>query len=72
MNWCDGDKNDHFKKVNKVLERISNVKLKLDLKKNNFAVLEVEYLGLVIKAGEGISVEQKKKVAIEKWEYPHT
>lgn len=38
--------------------------------KCEFAVKEVKYLGFVIKAGKGISVDPEKKVAIEKWEYP--
>ena len=70
--WSDGDQDDHFKKVNMVLERLSNARLKLDLKKCNFAVTEVKYLGFIVKAGEGISVDPEKKIAIEKWEYPQT
>lgn len=70
--WSDGDQDDHFSKVSKVLERLSNAKLKLDLKKCNFAVSEVKYLGFIVKAGQGISVDPEKKIAIEKWEYPHT
>ena len=70
--WSEGSKEDHFDKVNKVLERLANAELKLDLKKCYFATKQVKYLGFVVTAGEGISVDPEKVEAIEKWELPRT
>ena len=59
--WSEGSQEDHYDKVNKVLERLENAELKLDIRKCDFAVKEVKYLGLVLKGGEGISVDPEKK-----------
>ncbi|KAI0995604.1 Transposon Tf2-6 polyprotein [Podosphaera aphanis] len=70
--WSNGSQEDHFKKVSKVLKRLSDAGLKLDLKKCDFAVNSVKYLGFIITVGKGISVDPDKQVAIEKWELPRT
>lgn len=70
--WSDGDLDDLLDKVKKVLERLQNAKLKLDLKQCEIAVKQVKYLGFVVTMGEGISVDPEKKTAIENWEYSQT
>ncbi|KAI0992744.1 hypothetical protein K3495_g15441, partial [Podosphaera aphanis] len=70
--WSNGSQEDHFEKVSKVLKRLSEAGLKLDLKKCDFAVNSVKYLGFIITVGKGISVDPEKQVAIEKWEFPRT
>ncbi|KAI0993710.1 hypothetical protein K3495_g14474, partial [Podosphaera aphanis] len=70
--WSDGSKEDHLEKVDKVLERLVHAELKLDLKKCEFAVKTVKYLGFMVTAGRGISVDPDKQAAIEKWELPRT
>lgn len=51
-----------------VLEKLANAGLKLDLKKSDFAVKELKYLGFVVTAGKRISIDpaKKKKTVIEK------
>jgi len=58
-------------KVNMVLERLSAAGLKLDIKKCEFAIKQVKYLGFIITAGEGIKVDPEKVEAIRKWEAPN-
>ena len=70
--WSDGCYENHLEKVDKVLERPSNAGLKLDLKKSEFAVKKVKYLGFIVTVGQGISVDPEKKLAIDKWEVPRT
>lgn len=70
--WSNGNQEDHFEKVSKVLKRLSEAGLKLDLKKCDFAANSVKYLGFIITVGKGISVDPEKQVAIEKWEFPRT
>ncbi|POS82466.1 hypothetical protein EPUL_005580 [Erysiphe pulchra] len=70
--WSEGGYEDHLQKVDLILKRLADAQLKLDLRKCNFAVKEVKYLGFVIIAGKGISVDPDKKQAIEKWEIPQT
>ena len=68
--YTDGSYEDHMAKVNMVLERLSAAGLKLDIKKCEFAVKQVKYLGFIITAGEGIKVDPEKVEAIRKWEAP--
>ena len=70
--WSDGCYENHLEKVDKVLERLSKAGLKLDLKKSEFAVKKVKYLGFIVTVGQGISVDPEKKLAIDKWEVPRT
>ncbi|KJZ68287.1 hypothetical protein HIM_12322 [Hirsutella minnesotensis 3608] len=70
--YSDGDYLDHMTKVRTVMERLRNAGLKLDLEKCAFAVKEVKYLGFIIKAGEGVTVDPEKIVAIRDWEAPTT
>ena len=70
--WSDGSREQHFEKVNKVLERFADAELKLDLKKCNFGIQEVKYLGFIVTAGKGVSVDPEKIEAVEKWELPRT
>ncbi|KAI0993167.1 hypothetical protein K3495_g15017, partial [Podosphaera aphanis] len=48
--WSDGSKNDHLEKVNKILQKLREAGLKLDLKKCDFAVKTVKYLGFIVTA----------------------
>lgn len=68
--YSDGSYEDHLGKVAQVLKRLSDAKLQLDIKKSQFAVKEVKYLGFVISAGEGIKVDSEKVEAIASWEAP--
>lgn len=70
--WSNGTKEEHLKKVGLVLKRLTNANLKLDLKKCEFAVKQVKYLGFVVTAEKGIEVDPDKKIAIEKWEVPRS
>jgi len=58
--YTDGSYEDHMAKVNMVLERLSAAGLKLDIKKCEFAIKQVKYLGFIITAGEGIKVDPEK------------
>ncbi|KAI0994516.1 hypothetical protein K3495_g13666 [Podosphaera aphanis] len=70
--WSDGSKEDHLEKVNKVLEKLTKAGLKLDLKKCDFAVKRIKYLGFIVTVDKGISVDPEKVEAVKKWELPRT
>lgn len=53
-----------------VLEKLVNAGLKIDLKKSDFAVKELKYLGFVVTAGKGISVDPEKKKTNRKMGIP--
>lgn len=68
--YSDGDLADHMEKVRLVLQRLETAGLKLDLKKCEFAVKSVKYLGFIIEVGEGVKVDPEKVSAIKAWEEP--
>ncbi|AEO70703.1 uncharacterized protein THITE_2057946, partial [Thermothielavioides terrestris NRRL 8126] len=57
---------DYIRKVYKVLQRLRDIGLNLDLKKYIFIVKEVKYLGYIIEARVYIRPNPKKIKAIYK------
>src|SRR6266516_110839 len=55
---------DHQEKVKKVLSKLQEANLQLDIDKYYFEVQKVKYLGFIIKTGEGISIDPKKVATI--------
>ncbi|KAI0991101.1 hypothetical protein K3495_g17086, partial [Podosphaera aphanis] len=70
--YSEGDLDDHFSKVRKVLNALNIAGLRLDLDKCCFGVKEVKYLGFIIEAGTGVKVDPNKVQAITEWEQPST
>jgi hypothetical protein len=70
--YSDGSYQDYMSKVKKVLRRLHEAGLKLDIEKSEFAFLKVKYLGFIISAGEGIKIDPGKVEAIKKWKAPTT
>jgi hypothetical protein len=70
--YTDGSKEDHWKHVREVLTRLRDAGLQLDIDKCEFAVKSTKYLGFVITAGEGISMDPEKVKAIREWARPTT
>lgn len=68
--YSSGTKEEHLNKVKEVACRLGNAGLKLDINKCEFAVTEIKYLGFVVKAGEGVTVDPAKVEAIREWETP--
>jgi hypothetical protein len=64
--YSDGSYQDHMSKVKKVLRRLREAGLKLDIKKSEFAFSEVKYLGFIISVEKGIKVDPGKVEAIKK------
>ena len=70
--FSNGSLADHREKVKKVLQRLRETGLQLDIGKCEFEVKTVKYLGFVIEAGVGISMEPEKVKAIIEWEAPRS
>jgi hypothetical protein len=52
--------------MKKILRKLHEAGLKLDIEKSEFAFSEVKYLGFIISAGEGIKINPGKVEAIKK------
>ncbi len=70
--FTEGSKEDHRKQVCKVLEKLQQAGLHLDVDKCEFEVQSTKYLGFIIEAGKGISMDPAKVSAIQEWKAPTT
>jgi hypothetical protein len=64
-------KEEHAKHLEVVLKKLRDNKLYANLEKNEFELVEIEFLGHVLN-GEGIQPDSKKIKAIKEWEVPKT
>lgn len=62
---------DHRRHVKKVLERLREHGLQVDITKCSFEATEVTYLGLIVST-KGISMDPKKVACIQEWPTPHS
>jgi hypothetical protein len=65
------DLNNHIKHVLKVLQRLLDHGLHIDIDKCEFSVSKVKYLGLIMST-EGVSMDPDKVKAIQEWETPRS
>ena len=70
--FSDGSLADHRDKVKKVLQKLRDAGLQLDVAKCEFEVKTVRRLGFVTEAGVGVSMEPEKVKAIMEWEAPRS
>ncbi len=66
--YSSGSRKEHREHVRKVLLRIREAGLQLDISKCEFKVQETKYLGFIIKAGKGVRIDPAKVKAILEWE----
>ena len=66
-----GSREEHWGSVHKIL-KLEKAGLFLDVDKCDFLCKEVKYLGFIIRAGEGVTVDPAKVQAIVDWEPPTT
>jgi len=62
-------KEEHIKHVKQVLQRLRQLGLRVDIKKSEFTIHKVKFLGLVITEG-GIKMDPSKVSTILEWETP--
>ena len=53
-----------------MLSKLQAAGLQVDIKKCEFEVKTTKYLGFIIEAGKGISMDLAKVAAIREWEAP--
>jgi len=62
---------EHELYIRKVLEKLRDAGLQVNIKKCEFSVTRTKYLGFIIST-DGIKVDPEKVSAIKKWQYPKT
>jgi hypothetical protein len=70
--YTDGNLQQHQDHVRKVLGKLQDAGLHVDIKKCEFEVKSTKYLGFIIDAGKGIRMDPDKVKAIKDWEAPKT
>lgn len=65
--FTNGSLRKHREHVGKVLERLRQAGLQLDIDKCDFEVQSVKYLGFMLEAGKGIRMDPEKVKAILEW-----
>ena len=70
--YTDGSRKEHQEHVQKVLARLQEAGLQLDIDKCEFEVKETKYLGFIIGTEYGVRMDPAKVKAILDWEAPTT
>src|SRR4030088_1390052 len=68
--YTDEDNDEtHFNQVEEVIYRLHRAELQGDIKKSWFNVQTVNYLGMIVEAGQGVRVDPEKVKAILDWDF---
>lgn len=70
--FTEGSRKEHRRHVAKVLDKLLDAGLQLDIGKCEFEVQTTKYLGFIIDAGAGIRMDPMKIQAILDWQAPTT
>jgi hypothetical protein len=62
--YSSGSRKDYEEKVKGIVRKLEATKLYLDVNKSKFSVKKTKYLRFVIKAGQGVSIDLEKVLAI--------
>jgi hypothetical protein len=68
--FSSGSLEDHRAKVRKVLSKLQDAGLYLDISKSEFETKQVKYLGYIIEVGVGVRMDPEKIRAIADWKPP--
>lgn len=66
-----GPEKEHWEQVKEVIHRLHCANLQGDIKKSRFNVQKAVYLGVMMEAGVGISIDPAKVEAIRNWKWEH-
>ena len=70
--YSEGTLAEHREHVRKMLYRLQEAGLQLDIDKCEFEIQSTKYLGFVIEAGVGVRMDPEKVKAILSWEAPRS
>lgn len=70
--YTDGTLEQHRADVRKILKKLAEAGLYLDINKCEFECQETKYLGYIIRAGKGVEMDPEKIKAILEWQAPTT
>ena len=62
--YSNGSRKDYKDKVKGIVRKLGAAGLHLDVDKSEFSVKKTKYLGFIIEAGQGVSIDLEKVLAI--------
>ena len=62
--YSNGLQKDYENKVKGIVRKLGAARLYLDVDKSEFSVKKTKYLGFIIEAGQGVSIDPEKLLAI--------
>jgi predicted aspartyl protease len=68
--YSSGSRREHQEHVRKVLVRLREAGLQVDIDKCEFEVKSVKYLGFIVEAEQGVRMDPAKVSAIQEWQSP--
>ena len=66
--FINGTQSEHCEHVNKMLNCLDKAGLFLNIKKCEFEMTRIKYLGFIVNAGIGIQMNPEKVKAITEWQ----
>lgn len=70
--YTEGTRAEHENQVKRVLQKLQDAGLQVDIDKCEFSVTRTKYLGFIIDTEQGLAMDPDKMRAILEWEYPTT
>ena len=70
--YTNGPLKKHWEQVRRVLAKLQDAGLQLDIDKCEFEVQSTKYLGFILEAGKGVRMDLEKVKAVIKWEAPRS
>jgi hypothetical protein len=70
--YSNGSQKDHEDKVKGIIRKLGAAGFHLDVDKSEFSVKKTKYLGFIIEAEQGVSMNLEKVSAITAWKTPKT
>jgi hypothetical protein len=64
-----GEEPEHWEHCEEIIYRLHKANLQGDIKKSRFNVSKIDYLGVIMEAGVGISIDPAKIQAIQDWRF---
>jgi hypothetical protein len=68
--YSNGSRKNHEDKVKSIIRKLEAAGLHLEVDKSEFSVKKTKYLGYIIEAGQGVSMDPEKVSAITAWKTP--
>jgi ribosome-interacting GTPase 1 len=70
--YTNGSRSEYRQHVRKILAKLYETGLQLNIDKSEFEVKSTKYLGFIIKTNKGVRMDSAKIEAVLKWEAPRS